>query len=192
MDRRHSNSITAIIDAGVVAANLEDSDGDHARPLVGADAHAHSISRARDAAERTGQRFFINARSDIFLAQPAFPERDAVEEAIRRARLYVSAGADGIYLPARNLSDAVLAELVAAIPAPLTVLAPSRPFGHWREIGIRRVSLGTAVIRSAYAAIQGQLAAARSGLDIAPVPDIEGALRLSRVGRDAPVSPLPQ
>ncbi|ODT66034.1 MAG: hypothetical protein ABS75_29065 [Pelagibacterium sp. SCN 63-23] len=187
-----ADSIAAIIDAGVVAANLEDSDGDHAKPLVDADDHARAISRARATAERSGQRFFINARSDIFLSQPAVPERDAVEEAIRRARLYVAAGADGIYLPGRNLSDAVLDELVAAIPAPLTVLAPPRPFGHWREIGVRRVSLGTAVIRSSYAAIQGQLAAARSGLDIAPLPDIEGALRLSRSGHDAPTAPLTQ
>ncbi|MET3927887.1 isocitrate lyase/phosphoenolpyruvate mutase family protein [Devosia sp. 2618] len=170
------DSVRSIVDAGVVAANIEDSNGDHSAPLVDADDHARVIARARKAADSTGQRFFINARTDIFLSSPLPPVEDATAEAIRRARIYAAAGADGVYVPGRNLSDAVVERLAAEIPVPITVLAPSRPYAHWAALGVRRVSLGTSVIRSAYAAIVGQLSAARSGIDTAPLVDIDAAL----------------
>ena len=174
-------SIRQIIDAGVVAANIEDSPGSHAVPLVSAEDHAAAIEKARAAADRAGSRFFINARTDVFLLEDGLEHAKSTDEAIRRANLYLDAGADGIYVTGKDLSDDSVQALGAGIRGPLTLLAPSagKSFAHWRGLGVNRVSLGTAVIRNAYAAIQRQLVSLRDeGIvpDFPPV-DLDAVLR---------------
>lgn len=178
-----ADSIAAIIEAGVVAANIEDSPGSHAAPLVDADVHARAIARARQGADRTGRRFFINGRTDVFMLDN--PPADRLDEAIRRANLYLGAGADGVYVPSRNPDDATVAALAAGINGPLTLLVPDgRPFAHWRELGVKRVSLGTSVIRSAFGAIQAHLkAAGEQGANTSPAVSIDAVLRANRALR---------
>jgi len=175
------DSIRRIIDVGVIAANIEDSPARHDVPLVSAEDHARAIARAREAADKTGKGFFINARTDVFLLDERLPYSRSVEEAIRRANLYIDAGADGIYVTGKNLRDDDVASLVKGIRGPLTLLAPSVgvPFRHWRDIGVARVSLGTLVIRNAFAAIQTQLAELRDRNVVSAFPpvDIDAVLR---------------
>lgn len=183
-----ADSIRRIIDAGVVAANIEDSPGSHSVPLVDADTHARAIGRARQAAEQAGADFFINARTDVFLLDAGQPHASSIDEAVQRANRYLDAGADGIYVPAKDASDDDIAALADGIRGPLTVLVPpqGRPFGHWKSLGVKRVSLGTLVIRNAYAAIQTQLAELRDGGIARPFPavDIDAVLRRNQaVGR---------
>lgn len=164
-------SITRIIGSGVVAANIEDSWQGHARPLASADDHARRVAIARRAADAVLPGFFINARTDLFLQNPDVEPEVSAAEAIRRARLYVEAGANGIYITARDLSDEIIAELTAAIPVPITLVVPERQnVGHWRDLGVKRGSLGTIVIRNAWDAIQVQL---RSIRDTGRVPDLK-------------------
>jgi 2-methylisocitrate lyase-like PEP mutase family enzyme len=179
-----ADSIRRIIDAGVVAANIEDSPGSHAVPLVAAEDHARTIARARQAAESAGAGFFINARTDVFLLDDGLPDSKSVAEAVRRANLYLEAGADGVYVAAKNLGDDQVAALGEGIRGPLTLLAApeGRPFGHWKKLGVNRISLGTLVIRNAYAAIQTQLAELRDSGTVLPFPpvDIDAVLRHGR------------
>src|SRR4051794_1128237 len=76
-----ATTIAAAIAAGAVGANLEDKMGD-------ADEHAGRVAAARTAGEAAGVPLVINARTDVFLR--ADPD---VDEAIRRGRLYLEAGA---------------------------------------------------------------------------------------------------
>jgi 2-methylisocitrate lyase-like PEP mutase family enzyme len=179
-----TDSIRRIIDTGVVAANIEDSPGSHAVPLVAAEDHARAIARARQAAEQAGAGFFINARTDVFLLDDGLPDSKSIAEAVRRANLYLEAGANGVYVAAKNLSDDQVAALGQGIRGPLTLLAApeGRPFGHWRKLGVNRISLGTLVIRNAYAAIQTQLAELRDSGTVLPFPpvDIDAVLRRGR------------
>lgn len=175
------DSIRRVIDVGVVAANIEDSPARHDVPLVAAEDHARAIARAREAADRAGRGFFINGRTDVFLLEDGLPHSRSVEEAIRRANLYIDAGADGIYVPGQGLADEDVAQLAVGIRGPLTLLAPPQgtSFAQWREIGVARVSLGTLVIRNAFAAIQTQLAELRDGNVVTAFPavDIDAVLR---------------
>jgi 2-methylisocitrate lyase-like PEP mutase family enzyme len=176
-----TESIRRIIDAGVVAANIEDSPGSHGVPLVSADHHARSIERARKAAGKAGVDFFINARTDVFLLEGGLEHARSVEEAVRRANLYLEAGADGVYVPAQHLDDSEVAALADGIRGPLTLLAPADgwSFAQWEDLGVKRVSLGTAVIRNAYSAIQTQLETLRAQKAVpkfAPV-DLDAILR---------------
>lgn len=175
------DSIRRIIDVGVVAANIEDSPGRHDVPLVSADDHLRAIERARKAAVRADAGFFINARTDVYLLDQALPHSRSLEEAIRRANLYIDAGADGVYVPAKGLRDDDVSLLASGIRGPLTLLAPSEgvAFQHWRELGVARVSLGTLVIRNAYTAIQAQLAEIRDHGVVRAFPpvDIDAVLK---------------
>lgn len=176
-------AIRQIIQAGVVAANIEDSWDGHARPLAAISDHARRIEKARKAADASLSGFFINARTDLFLQEPGVEPEVSVLAAITRARAYVEAGADGIYVTAKDLDDQSIAALVAAIPAPLTLVLPeTRSFENWPALGVKRGSLGTVVIRTAWSAIQKELLSIQTHGRISALPpsDIDGAILRNR------------
>lgn len=122
--------------AGAVGVNIED----------GAAAEPGRIAAARAA---SGD-IFINARIDTFLLGVG-----GVEETVARARQYVDAGADGIFVPGVVDAD-VIARLVEAISAPLNIMvwagAPS--VAELAKLGVRRVSLGAAIAQAAYSLVR--------------------------------------
>ncbi|MEU3457739.1 isocitrate lyase/phosphoenolpyruvate mutase family protein [Micromonospora sp. NPDC006766] len=69
-------------------------------------------------------------------------------ETVARARAYLAAGADGVFVPG-TVELGTLAALVEAIPAPLNVLAgPGAPaVAELAKTGVARVSLGSSVRR---------------------------------------------
>lgn len=141
-------SITAVIEAGAVGVNIEDG-------TVPPDVFAERIAAARAAADRAGSELFINARTDVFWqtsSQAGGQEDERLEAALERAAAYLAAGADGIFVPGAS-SPATVAALVAGIAAPVNILVgPGRPaVGELRNLGVARVSLGSEVVRAAYA-----------------------------------------
>ena len=140
------DNITRVIDAGAVGINFEDGVRDP-------DLHARKIEAARTAADRTRVPLFINARTDVYLRQLA--TGDAAEaEAIRRGRLYMEAGASGVFVPGAAEPE-LIRRLAAAVPGPLNVIAwPGVPdAAGLQALGVRRLSAGTATFRAAFAAL---------------------------------------
>src|SRR6266404_9635317 len=86
-----AENLKPIIDAGAVGINIEDGEG---TPEL----FAKKIEKARNTAESAGVKVFINARTDVYLAEIGSPERRAGETIARAAR-YRDAGADGIFVP---------------------------------------------------------------------------------------------
>ncbi len=74
-------TITAVLAAGAVGVNIEDSGGE---PLTDVAEQARRIGTVRRVAEEAGVRLFINARTDTYLSG-RFPE-SAFEETLRRVR----------------------------------------------------------------------------------------------------------
>jgi len=141
-----AQNIARLIDAGAVGINFEDGSRD---PNI----HARKIAAVRQAAEKSGVRLFINARTDVYLRQLA--TGDAAEaEAIKRGKLYASAGADGVFVPGAAEAG-LIGRLVAAIPAPLNILAwPGAPdAAALKGLGVRRLSAGTGTFNVASAAL---------------------------------------
>ncbi|HMO86777.1 MAG TPA: isocitrate lyase/phosphoenolpyruvate mutase family protein [Lacipirellulaceae bacterium] len=141
-----SETIRKVIGAGAVGINLED--GTRAPDL-----HARKLAAARAAAEAEGVDLYINARTDIYLAKLAEGEA-ALSETLRRAALYLGAGASGVFVP--GPVDAVLiGDLAQAIPAPLNVmLRPGAlPAERLASLRVRRLSSATAPFRAAYGAL---------------------------------------
>lgn len=141
-----TSNIGRVIAAGAVGINFEDGGRDPAL-------HARKIAAARAAAAKAGVDLYINARTDVYLRRLA--EGEAAErEAIRRARLYLDAGASGIFVPGAAEPE-LIRRLAAAIPAPLNIMAwPGAPdAATLASLGARRLSAGTATFRAAFAAL---------------------------------------
>jgi len=141
-----AESVAAVIAAGAVGVNVEDARHDGATPLREVDDQCERLAAVRSAANRAGIPLFVNARVDTFLRGAG-----GVAETVARARAYLAAGADGVFVPG-TVDPGTLAALVEAIPAPLNVLAgPGAPaVAELAKTGVARVSLGSSVAEAAY------------------------------------------
>ncbi|MCF2527978.1 isocitrate lyase/PEP mutase family protein [Yinghuangia soli] len=140
-----AETVAGVVAAGAVGINIEDA----ARPPAEL---ASRIEAARRAVERAGAELFVNARIDTFLFGLGEPET-RLPETLKRARMYVDAGADGIFVP--GVADSTtIAALAAEISVPLNVMAGpgTPPVGELGALGVARVSLGSGVAQAAYAA----------------------------------------
>jgi len=137
----------ALIDLGAVGVNIEDGQAaDGPRRL------SERIAALREAAARAGVRFFVNARCDVYLG-PAADAATRFDEVLRRARLYIEAGADGIFVPGLG-QIADIARLAGAIGGkPLNVYAGyagAPTVEALSAAGVRRISLGCGPLQAAY------------------------------------------
>ena len=143
-------TVRSVIAAGAVGINLEDSLHDALRPCGEA---AERIQAARAAATAAGVPVVINARVDCWL-QRSPDEAGRFDDAVRRARAYLAAGADCIY-PIGLADGATLAALIEAIDAPVNVGArPGLPdLAALARLGVARVSTATRLATIALGAV---------------------------------------
>lgn len=146
-----AETVLAVIEAGAVGINLEDSVSDPASPLRSVDDAAERIAAARSAAESAGVPIYLNARTDTYLRQVGEPG-GRLDDTITRARAYLDAGASGIFVPG-TVDPAIVASLTEAIDAPVNLLVgPGAPdVATLAAAGARRLSLGSSVAAAAYA-----------------------------------------
>lgn len=142
-------TVHAVLDVGAVGVNIEDS---AVEPLTEITEQSRRIAVIRATADDRGIPLFINARTDTYLSG-LFPDT-AYEETLARADSYLTAGADGIFVP--GVVDLhVLHELSSHIAAPVNALAgvgaPSPMELH--DAGVRRVSIGGNTAKAAYAKV---------------------------------------
>jgi 2-methylisocitrate lyase-like PEP mutase family enzyme len=139
-------NVARVIRAGAVGINIEDGTRD---PQL----HARKVAAVRAEAEKQGVPLFINARTDVYLANLAQGEA-AYDEAVRRAALYARAGADGIFVPGPS-DPALIGRLAGAIERPLNVMgwAGVPKAADLAALGVRRLSSATNPFRVAYAAL---------------------------------------
>ncbi|MEM1125372.1 MAG: isocitrate lyase/phosphoenolpyruvate mutase family protein [Bacteroidota bacterium] len=146
-----ADTVRAMLDAGVVGVNIEDTPGRDGMPIRAPAEQAARIQAAREAAEQAGIDLFINARTDLYLRALGDPG-ERLEATLERAALYLEAGADSLFVP--GVTDvATIRALAAGIDAPLNILAgvgaPGIP--TLAELGVARVSLGPEVALGAFA-----------------------------------------
>lgn len=144
-----------VIAAGAVGINLEDAPGRGGAPLLDAELQAERIVAAREAARAAGVELFVNARTDTYVRKVGDDETARFDETVRRARLYVDAGADGIFVPLAPDAETIR-RLAGAVGVPLNVIAgPGSPtIAELRALGVARVSLGPHLARSVMAHVR--------------------------------------
>jgi 2-methylisocitrate lyase-like PEP mutase family enzyme len=139
IDPQHAGANVARLAAtGAVGCNFEDQviGGEGLHPL---DLQVRRIAAIRAA---VGERFFINARTDLFLKTQIYDEA-LVDQVIERGKAFADAGASGFFVP--RLSDTRQIErVVREVPLPLNLIAfPGAPEKSlWAEAGVARISHG--------------------------------------------------
>ena len=145
-----ASTVEAVIAAGAVGVNIEDSRAPGGALFDPAE-QAARIQAARAAAVSAGlPQLFINARTDVFLYGIGAPEA-RLDDVLARSFAYAKTGADSLFVP--GLADVqVITELAEASPLPLNVMAgPGAPLvAELAAAGVRRVSIGTAIAQAAY------------------------------------------
>lgn len=141
-----------VAELGAAGVNIEDSANGR---LIDPAVHAAKIT----AIKRRSPEVFVNARVDNYWLH----EDATVDAVLRRADIYTTAGADGIFFPGATDPDELRA-LTAAVPLPVNVLAtPGRTLTELGELGIRRVSTGSLPYRAAIDAAVGVATTMREG-----------------------------
>ncbi|HEU0175451.1 MAG TPA: isocitrate lyase/phosphoenolpyruvate mutase family protein [Blastocatellia bacterium] len=147
-----STTVRALLELGVVGINIEDGLTPGTKEIAPPSVLAEKISAIRAVAEEAGAPLFINARTDTYLA-PTNDPGARYEDTVRRAQMYVAAGADGVFAPGLESLEE-MARLAQAVERPLNIYAGYAglpPVAELRRAGVRRVSLGCGPFQAALA-----------------------------------------
>ncbi|HEX7518596.1 MAG TPA: isocitrate lyase/phosphoenolpyruvate mutase family protein [Chthoniobacterales bacterium] len=152
-------NVTLCIATGVAGLSIEDNTGDIALPLYEASLAIERIRAARHAIDASGIPVVLTGRCEAWLVGQPDPFRVALEQLVA----YAEAGADCLYAPGVREPDEIAAIVKAVSPKPVNVLmhGPSKILSVSRlaDLGVRRVSVGSALARVAWGAF---IRAARS------------------------------
>jgi len=143
-----AENVKRAADTGIAGLSIEDSTGDAADPLLDADLAVERIRAARAAIDTSGTGVVLTGRSEGFVVG-----RPDIDETVRRLQAYAEAGADCLYAP-RIADRAHIAAVVAAVaPKPVNLLlnAPFLTVAEIAAMGVRRISVGGTLARTAWA-----------------------------------------
>jgi 2-methylisocitrate lyase-like PEP mutase family enzyme len=148
-----AETVRLALAAGVAGFNLEDGypPAERARAVIRDVAEqAERLRAAREACESAGvPDAVINARIDVFLREVSDPAR-RIDLALERAAAYAAAGARCVF-PIGVRDPTAIRELAAGSALPVNVLALPGvpPVRELEAMGVRRVSVGTGLLRCA-------------------------------------------
>ena len=149
-----ARSVVDIIEAGAVGINLEDGLLRGPAPIRPVEDMVARLQAAREAGRRAGVPIVLNARTDLYLRNIG-GEAERFEEAVRRGKAYLAAGADCFY-PIALRDRATMGRLVEALgraPINVNVRAGSPNIAELEALGVARASTATAVTLMAMDAI---------------------------------------
>ena len=142
-----AENVRLCVEAGAAGVSLEDNTGRKDKPLYEVEHATERIHAAHEAIHGTGA--VLVARAECFLVG-----MEDIEDVIRRLTSYSSVGADCLYAPGIQKREHIKALVDAVAPKPVNLLV-SAPGGltmrDAAELGVRRVSVGGALARAAWA-----------------------------------------
>ena len=142
-------NVALAVATGIAGLSIEDSKGDDTDPLFGFDLAVERVRAARLAIDESGTGVLLTGRTEGFVAG-----RPDIEETVRRLSAYAEAGADCLYAPGISSVEDVAAVVDAVSPAPVNLLinAPFMTVAQAAALGVRRISVGGTLARTAWAA----------------------------------------
>ena len=148
-------------DAGIVGGSIEDASGDPAKPIYDFNLAVERVTAAAETAHALPFPFTLTARAENFL----HGRRD-LDDTVRRLQAFASAGADVLYAPGlRDLET--IRQVVAAVGKPLNVVMsaadPELTAQQLASVGVKRISVGGALSRLAFAAVRDAAVAMHDG-----------------------------
>lgn len=142
-------NVKRAVATGIAGLSIEDSTGDAAMPLFARDEAIARIKAARAAIDASGEDVLLVGRCEGFLVG----ETD-LGKVIDRLLAYADAGADCLYPPGVKKADDIAAVVKAVAPKPVNILmgAPGPGVSELADLGVRRISIGGALARTAWGA----------------------------------------
>ena len=148
-----AETIRLAAEAGLVGCSIEDATGIPDRPIYELAHAAERIRAAADAARSLPFPFTLTARAENFLHG-----RPDLDDTIQRLQAFQNAGADVLYAPGLTRREEI-ASVVASVDRPVNVLAGlpgcDLNLSDMSALGVRRVSVGSALSRAALGAFLG-------------------------------------
>ncbi len=145
-----ASSVALCVETGVAGLSIEDASGDRAVPLYETVLAAERIVAARAAIDATGSGVLLTGRCEAWLVGQPEPIRTALDRLVA----YADAGADVLFAPGVRDPADIKAIVRAVHPKPVNVLvsapAPGISVAALSDLGVRRVSLGSALARAAW------------------------------------------
>jgi 2-methylisocitrate lyase-like PEP mutase family enzyme len=138
------------IAAGRGGGSIEDSSGRPDAPIYEREHSAERVRAAAEAASASGLPFTLTGRAENYL----HGRRD-LADTIARLQAYQEAGADVLYAPGLTTEEEI-AQVVREVDRPVNVLAfGNLPLETLSQLGVKRVSVGGSLYRTAMAALMG-------------------------------------
>jgi 2-methylisocitrate lyase-like PEP mutase family enzyme len=161
---------------GIAGLSIEDSTGDETRPLHELDLAVQRVRAARRAIDESGTGIVLTARSEGFVCG-----RPDIDETVRRLQAYAEAGADCLYAPRIETTEQVTAIVAAVAPKPVNLLinAPFMTVAEAAALGVRRISVGGTLARTAWAGFlraAAEIADAGTFTRFDGLPDVDALL----------------
>jgi len=136
--------------AGLVGGSIEDATQRPDDPLYDRELAADRVRAAVTAVRALPFPFTLTARAENFLVG-----RPDLSDAIRRLQAYQEAGADALYIPGLTSKEDIAA-VVSSVDRPVNVLMGMQgvqlSLAELADLGVKRVSVGSALTRAAYGA----------------------------------------
>ena len=177
-------NVRLCIETGVAGLSIEDNTGDPVKPLYEFSRAVDRIKAGRDAIDGSGSGVLLTARAECYLVGHPEP----FKESVRRLQAYADAGADVLYTPGIHEREEIRTLVRELAPRPVNVLVGWKsPFSvaDFAEMGVRRISVGSALARAAWSGfMRAAQAISKEGSfsgfdDLAPFPELNNLFRTS-------------
>jgi 2-methylisocitrate lyase-like PEP mutase family enzyme len=145
-------SVAACVATGVAGLSIEDATGDGAAPLYDRATAIARVRAARAAIDATGVPVVLTARCEAWLVGDPDPATTALDRLVA----FADAGADCLFAPGVRDPDVIARIVTAVAPKPVNVIVSAPGTGlsvaRLAELGVRRISVGSALARVAWGA----------------------------------------
>jgi len=143
-------NVKLCVETGVAGLSIEDNTGNASAPLYELDLAVKRVVAARKAIDESGTRVLLTARCEAWLVGVENP----FEVALERLVAFAAAGADCLFAPGASKPSEISAIVKAVSPLPVNVIvsrpSPDMTFAKLSDLGVRRISVGSALARVAW------------------------------------------
>jgi methylisocitrate lyase len=141
-------NVARAVKTGVAGLSIEDSTGDKTKPLYDRALAIERIKAARAAIDADNSGVLLTGRCEAFLWGQA-----DLNLVIDRLKAYSDAGADCLYAPGIKTREEIAAVVKAVAPKPVNLLvgASGLSVKEAEALGVRRISVGGSLARTAWA-----------------------------------------
>ncbi|MFB0497047.1 2-methylisocitrate lyase-like PEP mutase family enzyme [Mucilaginibacter sp. OAE612] len=148
-----AETILAAAEMGLVGGSIEDATGNDKDPIYNFDLSVARVKAAVEAARSLHFHFTLTARAENMIHG-----KIDLQDTIKRLVAYADVGADVLFAPGLKTREQISEVVKAVAPKPVNIVLGAAgfdiSFNELADLGVKRVSLGSALARAALGAFQ--------------------------------------